>query len=354
MDSGSLLQVQLDGLRDKVIKAQLPKELQEKALLLIEHVQYSSQNVNFASLYESVSRYIKWLTDLPWNKKTKDSLNITSAKQILDKNHYGLTELKERILEYLSVLILRSSNQSFKVSRSQVLSLVGLVGSGKTTIAYSIAQSLGRKIVRIPFGGMGGPEFLRGMDRSSSGAEPGLIMKSLVRAGCNNPVILLDEIDRVSESSFSDIMGVLVELLDPEQNFQFLDHYLDYPFDLSDVFFIATSNNTKNIANAVLDRLEVLQMPSYTDSEKKEIARSFMFPKVLSESGLSNNDLVIDDSLWESIVRPLGFDPGIRSLQRTIEKIVRKVALMIVEGKIKKGQQFAITSQNVREFVEQW
>ena len=172
-------------------------------------------------------------------------------------------------------------------------------------------------------------------------------------SGTNNPVILLDEIDRVSAEARADIMGVLVELLDPTQNKAFTDHFIDYPFNLQNVLFIATSNNTKDISTAVLDRLEIIQMPSYTDQEKIYIAKNYMFPKVLTESGMTAQDVVIDDNTWEEIVRPLGYDSGIRSLERIVQGVVRKVVFEQLMGKIPQGP-FRITSQNVKEFVPAW
>jgi ATP-dependent Lon protease len=243
------------------------------------------------------------------------------------------------------------SDAGGKSIRAPILCLVGLVGTGKTTLALSIAQAMGRKFERIPFGGMGSSLALRGQARAFPDAEPGAVVKALRRAGTKNPVILLDEIDRVAEGARSDIMGVLIELLDPEQNAAFIDHFIDYPFDLSEVLFIATGNNTTNISTAVLDRLEPLQMPSYSDEEKITIAKEYVFPKAIEEAGIKGGQLTIGDNVWPQVVRPLGFDSGIRTLERTIQGICRKVARMIVEGK---GQSFTITSENVKDFLPTW
>ena len=210
---------------------------------------------------------------------------------------------------------------------------------------------MGRKFVRIPFGGMGSALDLRGQSRLHPDSEPGQLIKALKRAKTNNPVILLDEIDRVSGEARADIMGVLVELLDPEQNEFFTDHYIDYPFNLSDVLFLATCNNTTHIATAVLDRMEVLQMPSYTDEEKIVIGKKYILPKALKEAGLTEDNLTIDGDLWSKVVRPLGFDAGMRSLERNIEGMCRKIAKMVVQGK---GQHFHITKENIKEFLPQW
>ena len=208
---------------------------------------------------------------------------------------------------------------------------------------------MGRNFARIPFGGMGDPLDLRGQSRMHPEAEPGKIIKALRSTKSKNCVILLDEIDRVTDEGRSSIMGVLVELLDPEQNRSFSDHYLDYPFDLSEVMFIATANNTHSISTAVLDRLEPIQMPSYSDQEKITIGRKYMLPKIIRQSGISSEALVIDDTVWPQIVRPLGYDAGMRTLERTIQGIVRRVAKDMVEGKI---QTFKVTTENVKQFLQ--
>jgi ATP-dependent Lon protease len=195
---------------------------------------------------------------------------------------------------------------------------------------------------------MGSARDLRGQSRQHEEAEPGYVIKALRRARVKNPIILLDEIDRVSEEARADIMGVLVELLDPEQNYAFIDHYIDYPFNLSEVMFIATANNTTNLATAVIDRLEVINMPAYSDDEKIHIAKNYLLPDALEESGMSAEQVVIDDNLWPKIVRPLGFDAGIRTLQRTIKGITRKVAKQIVEGKV---QSIHLTGENLQEYL---
>jgi ATP-dependent Lon protease len=237
------------------------------------------------------------------------------------------------------------------VSRSPILCFVGLAGTGKTTFAMSVAESLGRHFERIPFGGMADSRMLRGQSRYFPDAEPGLIIKRLAHAGVKNPVILLDELDRVTETSRSDIMGVLIELLDPEQNIAFTDHYIDYPFNLSSCLFVATANNTTAISTAVLDRLEIIQMPSYTDEEKMMIGKAYVFPKTRQLVGLKKEQLTITDDVWSSIIRPLGYDSGIRSLDRTISGICRKAAQIIVEGQ---AQSVTITNENVKKFLPQW
>ena len=340
---------QVNELIGSVKKANLPSELKERVLKRLEQLIALVESPTFLPEFDSMSRYLDWVLTLPWKERTKDILDLEFAKKTLDKNHYGLEELKARVLEYISVMKLkREKGAEEEVMRAPILCFVGLVGTGKTTIAASIAGAMGRKFARIPFGGMGDPLDLRGQSRMHSESEPGKIIKALRSTKSNNCVILLDEIDRVTDQGRSSIMGVLVELLDPKQNFQFVDHYIDYPIDLSDVLFIATANNTHTISTAVLDRLEPISMPSYTDKEKITIGRDFMLQRILKEAGISENVLTIDDDVWAQIVRPLGFDAGMRTLERTINQVVRKVAKMMVEGK---AESYKITTENFKQFI---
>lgn len=348
---------QIIDLEEKVKNTKLPQELNDKASTMIDRLKLIAKESNFIQEYDHTARYINWITTLPWFNASKDILDLTHARQVFDERHYGLKEVKQAILEYLSVMIMQEKNDpgtSDHFSRAPIIALVGLVGVGKTTIAYSIAEALGRKVVRIPFGGMGKAAMLRGESRFSPDAEPGLIIKAMQRAGTNNPVLLLDEIDRVSAEARADIMGVLIELLDPEQNKNFSDHYIDHPFDLSNVLFVATSNNTKNISTAVLDRLEIIQMPSYSDDEKIVIAKKYLFPKIVKDASIEAKNLIIDEEVWPEIVRPLGYDSGIRSLKRAVQGLVRRVALFTLEGKIKKDQPFHVNKQNLKYFISQW
>ena len=331
-------------LEEKLLSIQLPPELLEKAKTMVARLdRIAKLGGNYASEFDNASRYIDWITALPWNKRSVDTLDIANAQNVLNKNHFGLSEAKNKILEYLAILKLSQIN-----NRAPILILVGLVGTGKTTLAYSVASAMGRKFERIPFGGIGDALYLRGQSRAYADAEPGAIIKALRRAGTKNPVILLDEIDRVAEEARSTIMGVLVELLDPGQNNRYTDHYLDFPFDLSEVLFIATANNTTNISTAVMDRLEPIQMPSYSDDEKITIGRDFVLPRILKDSGLSPDTVQIGLDMWPKIVRPLGFDSGIRTLERTINGIVRKAALQIVSGQAK---QIVIDEQNLQQYL---
>lgn len=345
--------VEIDKLREKIKSVQLPPDLLEKAHMMIERAQTAIKFEGYFPGMDQVNNYIDLIIKFPWFGRSQDIIDIPQAISILDKNHYGLKEIKERILEYIAVLklskALTEEGKNLDESmRPPILMFVGLVGTGKTTIAYSIAESLGRKIIRIPFGGLGAAADLRGQSRSSPDAEPSLVVKALVRSGTKNPVILLDEIDRVTNEARAGIMGVLVELLDPEQNNAFNDHYIDYPIDLSEVLFIATSNKAENIAQAVLDRFEQVSMPFYNDKDKTVIAKSFLLPKIIRASGLTPEQLTITENTWPVIIRPAGYDAGMRTLERTITSICRKVALLTVQGQ---GKNFTITPENVKNFL---
>ena len=355
MDAAS----QIQKLDEAINNAKMPDDLTQSARTMTARLKVFQNQVQFTTEYDTISRYINWITQIPWGKYSEDILDLSHAREVLDKNHYGLMPVKEHILEYLAIMILtrEKEGQGAKdiIARSPIISLVGLAGVGKTSVAYSVAEALGRKIERIPFGGLGSASQLRGKSRLYSDSEPGMIVKALKRAGTSNPLILLDEIDRVSGEAVSDIMGVLVEVLDPTQNKAFLDHYIDHPVDLSQVLFIATSNNTKNISTAVLDRLEIIQMPSYSDEEKIVIGKKYLLPQILRESGLTPEEFEIADEVWpEAIVRPLGYDPGVRGLQRELQAIVRKTVFLILTGKIPKGQKFVVNNSNIKVFVSAW
>ena len=337
---------QIQSLLQKLQAAAVPEDLKAKVTERLNMVARLTDSANAFDELDRLAKYIDWMTSLPWGTRTEDVLNLKTTQEILDRNHFGLTEIKERILEFVAVMSLSKGKED--TIRAPILCFVGLAGTGKTTIAKSIAEALGRKFYRIPFGGMGDPRDLRGQSKANPEAEPGRIIKALRAVESKNPVILLDEIDRVADEGQSSIMGVLVELLDPEQNAAYLDHYVDYPVDLSEVLFVATANNTTHIATAVLDRLEIIQMPSYSDQEKINIAKNYMFPAVSRESGLPQGALTIDDTVWPAIVRPLGFDSGMRTLERTVQGVVRKVAKEIVEGKI---QTLHLTNENIKPYL---
>jgi ATP-dependent Lon protease len=352
MDSTRSASEAIQKLIAKSQTVQFPDGLQEKLNELFSELEINSKSEDtFWQYYQTASKYLDWLVSLPWNKESQDILDLNFAKEKLNENHYGLNEIKERILEYVSVLALQKNRTPNIKLRAPILLFVGLVGTGKTTMAKSIADVLGRQLIRIPFGGLGDPLYLRGQSRLHPNAEPGAIIRGLAAAKFRNPVVLLDEIDRVADDALNTIMGVLVELLDPEQNNKFTDHYIDYPFDLSQCFFVATCNNTTRIATAVLDRLELIQMPSYTDEEKTVIGRNYLFPKALNESGLSQNEIKIAENVWPQIIRPLGFDAGVRTLKRNIEGLCRRVAHLVFSGKM---QSVTIDESNIKLFIPQW
>ena len=339
----------MQALVDKLENVKIPEELKQTVLIRLDQLKKLVSSSSFLPELDRISKYVEWIISLPWYSRTQDNLDLIHARQILDKNHFGLDEIKDRILEYISIMKLKQEKGDTKgMMRAPALCFVGLVGTGKTTIAISIAEALDRTFVRIPFGGMESPLDLRGQSRVQPEAEPGKVIKAVRSAKAKNPVILLDEVDRVTDFGRASIMGVLVELLDPEQNHAFTDYYVDFPFDLSEVLFVATANNTHHIATAVLDRLEPISMPSYSDREKITIGRDYMFPKILKESGIPEGGINLSEEVWPQIVRPLGFDAGTRTLERTIKRVVRKIARMMVEGK---GQTFTVTPQNVKEFL---
>ncbi len=345
---------ELIELKAKLDAASLPQDLRQKVEEMLRRIKRMVDSGSYSKEYDSLAHYAEWIVALPWGKFTEDKIDLASAKQILDSTHYGMQEPKDRILEYLSILKLKENSDTSlnqEKLRAPAIFLVGLVGTGKTTFAYALARAMGRTFARIPFGGLGSARDLRGRSRLFPESEPGAIVKALRNAGSSNPVLLLDEIDRVADDQRADIMGVLVELLDPTQNNRFLDHYLDYPLDLSQVLFVATANNTTSVATAVLDRLEVITMPSYTDDEKIHIAKEFLFPRILHLSGLNSSQLQIDPAVWPQIVRPLGYDAGIRTLERTIEGIARKAARQIVEGST---NAVAVNTENVKEYVKSY
>ena len=350
-DKDQFLFEELSLLSQKLEKAvSLPEELRSRADYMLKRLNRMAQTGGYASEFDTLSRYIETLIDIPWNVRTEDRLDLDAAKEVLNKNHYGMEDVKQVMLEYLATMILMQKRGQDSISKAPILLLVGLQGVGKTTLAYSIAEALNRKFMRIAMGAIGSVLEIRGKTKAFPEAEPGQIIKALIRSGVTNPVILLDEIDKASgqEGLRSDVMAVLLEILDPKQNIEFRDHYIDYPIDLSQVLFICSANNLGTISAALLDRMEVIKMPAYTDQEKIVIARDYILPKVLERSGLKEGELIIDPNLWPGVVRPFGFDTGIRSLERTLQAVCRKVAKEIVEGK---STTVTITADNLKYYL---
>ncbi len=349
MPDTSLLQEEIESLKNRLSLVKLPQDLREKVDGMIRRFDHASRFGQGFEEFERLNHYLDWIIQLPWDTYSLDNLNLQNAKAILDQHHYGLEPVKDQLLEYLAVLKLNHDRGvTNHISRAPILLLVGLVGTGKTTFAYSLAEAMNRQIVRIPFGSLGSALDLRGQSRLHLEAEPGYVIKALTRAKTKNPIILLDEIDRVTDEAKDDVMGVLVELLDPEQNHHFLDHYLDYPFDLSQVLFIGTCNGTSHIATAVMDRMEPIPMPSYSDDEKSIIAQKYLLPKILKETALPEGVLQLSPEVWPILVRPLGYDAGIRSLQRTLRGVVRKVARQHLEGNL---PSVVLTPDNIKPYL---
>ena len=343
---------ELEILSEKVDKTTgLPEDLSHRVQQMLRRLNRMAKLGGYSAEFDNLSRYIEIITSFPWNNRTKDVLHLEEAKKILDKNHYGMEGVKERILEYLATMkLLIDRGDEDAIARAPILLFVGLQGVGKTTLAMSIAEALHRKFVRIAMGGIGSTLEIRGRSKAFPEAEPGQIIKAHIRTGVKNPVILLDEIDKSSgqEGLRSDIMAVLLEVLDPVQNTEFRDHYIDFPINLSEVLFVCSANNLGTISTALMDRMEVIKMPSYTDSEKIVIARDYLLHKVMERTGLREGELEFEPDLWPALVRPFGYDTGIRSLERTLESICRKTAKEIVEGK---NQKVYINQDNLKHYL---
>ena len=345
---------ELITLSEKIKAAQaggMPSDLVDRANQMLQRLSRMAKAGGYASEFDTLSYYINQITVIPWSKVSQDNIDINVASQILESNHHGMPEVKERILEYLATRILMLQRDMAEESkRAPVLLFVGLQGVGKTTLAMSIAQALNRKFVRIAMGALGTVLEIRGRSKAFPEAEPSQIVKALINTQVMNPVILLDEIEKASgsEALRADINAALLEILDPNQNIAFRDHFVDYPINLSQVTFICSANNTAGLSTALLDRMEIIKMPSYTDAEKIVIGKSYLLPKVIKGSGLNPEELTVEEELWPAIVRPFGFDTGIRSLNRTLEQIARKVAKEIVEGKVK---TVIINEANLRHYL---
>ncbi|MBI4805812.1 MAG: endopeptidase La [Desulfovibrio sp.] len=314
---------ELDDLRKAIEKAGLPKEVKAEADKQLKRLSSMHPDSSEATV---IRTYLDWLTELPWKKLSKDRLDIKEAHRILQEDHYGLDKVKERILEYLSV---RKLNPKMK---GPILCFVGPPGVGKTSLGRSIARSLGRKFVRMSLGGMRDEAEIRGHRRTYIGSMPGRIVQSIKTAGTRNPVIMMDEIDKVGADYRGDPTSALLEVLDPEQNFSFQDHYLGVPFDLSKVMFICTANMLDTIPGPLLDRMEVIRIPGYTEQEKVKIARKYLLPRQVKENGLKKADLEMSDQVLGKTIREYTREAGLRNLEREVGAICRKLARKKAEG----------------------
>ncbi len=326
-------------LAERIEKAKLPAEVKKKVQ---EELKKMSKMPGF-SAEASVSRnYIETLLDLPWKKTTKDDLNIEKASQILDRDHYGLKEVKERILDYLAV---KKLNPKMK---GTIICLVGPPGVGKTSLAKSVADSMGRKFVRVSLGGVRDEAEIRGHRRTYIGSMPGRIMKAMKLAGVKNPLVLLDELDKMSSDFKGDPASAMLEVLDPEQNIHFEDHYIDTPFDLSEVFFLATANDLRNIPEPLIDRMEIITLSSYTEYEKLHIAKQYLVRQMQEENGLKDVKVTISDNVILKIINEYTREAGVRSLKREINNLFRKLARKVVKEGIDK---VTVNANNLEKYL---
>jgi ATP-dependent Lon protease len=314
---------EMEELRVKIIKARMPPHAKKEAEKQLKRLEMMHPDASEAGI---IRTYLDWLVEVPWRKGSRDRLDLKIAKQVLDKDHYGLDKVKERILEYLAV---RKLNKSTK---GPILCFVGPPGVGKTSLGQSIARALGRKFHRVSLGGMRDEAEIRGHRRTYIGALPGRIIQGLKTVGANNPVFMMDEIDKVGSDYRGDPSSALLEVLDPEQNFSFSDHYLNLPYDLSKVMFITTANLMDTIPSPLLDRMEIIRLAGYTLEEKLEIANRYLLPRQLKENGIKEKHIKLDDATLKRIISHYTRESGLRNLERAIGKVCRKIARRIAEG----------------------
>jgi ATP-dependent Lon protease len=331
---------EFDELKKKIEAAGMPKEVKDKAIQELKKLEAMPP----MSAESTVSRnYLDWLLAVPWKKRSKEIRNIGRAEKVLNEDHYGLEKIKERILEFLAV------RQLVKNPKGSILCFVGPPGVGKTSLGMSIAKATGRKFVRMSLGGVRDEAEIRGHRRTYIGALPGQIIQMMKKAGTKNPVFMLDEVDKMSMDFRGDPSAALLEVLDPEQNFMFIDHYLDVEYDLSQVFFVATANVMHTIPPALQDRMEVLRLHGYTEPEKVEIAKQFLVIKQLAQAGLTDKNVKFTDDAITAIIRSYTREAGVRNLEREIGNVCRKIARKVV----KEGPDYKITvtGENINDFL---
>ncbi len=337
-DQGS---VELDELREKIEAADLPDEVRDVALKEYDRLTRMSPG---ASEYTVSKTYVDWILELPWRVSSDDNLKLKKAEEVLERDHYGLEDVKERILEFLAVKKLKRD------MRGPILCLVGPPGVGKTSLGRSVAEAMGRKFYRLSLGGMRDEAEIRGHRRTYVGAMPGRIVHGLKTAGTNNPVIMLDEIDKLGRDFRGDPASALLEVLDPAQNSTFTDHYLNIPFDLSNVFFMTTANMLDTIPRPLLDRMEIIQIAGYTRLEKIEIAKRYLLPRQIEENGLTRRDIRITDAVLQRIINDYTAEAGVRNLERTIGTVCRKVARKVATRR-RRGARVNVSVKNLEDFL---
>ena len=337
--------VEIKDLEDKIKAAKMTEEAEKVAMKELDRL----TRIPTQSPEYNVSRtYIEWLSDLPWSSSSKDRIDLIEAKKILDEDHYGLDKVKERIIEYLAVRNLKQKKKPNGSVRGPILCFGGPPGVGKTSLGRSIARSMGREFVRLSLGGVRDEAEIRGHRRTYIGALPGRIIQSIKKAGKNNPVFMLDEIDKLGSDFRGDPSSALLEVLDPEQNHSFSDHYLEVDFDLSNVMFISTANYQDAIPPALRDRMEVLDFSGYIEDEKVQIAKRHIVPKQVEENGLTKSDVTFDDGSLKELIRSYTREAGVRNLEREIANVLRKVARGVVEKKVKKTK---VTKTKVSDYL---
>ncbi|OGN18888.1 MAG: endopeptidase La [Candidatus Yanofskybacteria bacterium RIFCSPLOWO2_02_FULL_45_10] len=335
-------QGEYDQLRQKIKKAGMPEETQKKALKELDRLEKMPM---FSPEVSYLRTYLDWLIELPWSNKSPDKIDMKKAENVLEAEHHGLQKTKERILEHLAV-----QKKVGKV-RGPILCFFGPPGTGKTSIGRSIASALGRKFIRVSFGGLRDEAEIRGHRRTYVGALPGRIIQGIHTSGTRNPVFMLDEIDKIGQDFRGDPSAALLEALDPEQNFSFSDNYLEVPFDLSDVLFIATANMLDTIPPALRDRLEIIEFPGYTEDEKLAIAKKFLMPKLAKQHGLANSTVSISDGIFRDIIQQHTREAGVRELERKLSTIFRKITRKVVESGKSDKTKIKLTEQLLHKFL---
>ena len=333
----------IDALEKRLAeKPELPEEVRKVVRKEMERLEVMPQA---SGEYHVAYSYIDWLLSVPWNEFTEDTLDVGKAAEILERDHYGLKDVKERILEFLAVLQLK------KDRKSPIICFVGPPGVGKTSLGHSIAAAMGRKFVRMSLGGVKDEAEIRGHRRTYVGALPGRIIQGMKKAGAANPVFMLDEIDKVGNDYRGDPASALLEVLDPQQNHSFNDHYLELDYDLSPVMFIATANILDTIPSALLDRMEVIRLPGYTADEKKQIARQYLIPRQLKENGIRRRQLYFGTGAIDEIITYYTREAGVRNLERTIGTVCRKIARKIVEGNVKADNRTKLDAEDINKLL---